>query len=93
MSRLNSMENRVYGSKLNSMQEDIIAKRLFSRNKILSSARWTREQIKDEHNFLFDLVENEVPVIAPLVDNESLFECQDQNSSTAFSEEKWENSR
>jgi Ser/Thr protein kinase RdoA (MazF antagonist) len=78
---LNSMENRVYEveievdeSKVNSPSDHFIV------TKFYRPARWTKEQILDEHNFLFDLVEQEVPVVAPIkFDGESLFECPKTN--------------
>lgn len=68
---LNSMENRVYELEVERDSEDedqfIIA-------KFYRPGRWTREQIKDEHNFLLELKNDEIPVIAPIViDGESLF--------------------
>lgn len=34
--------------------------------KLYRPGRWTREAILDEHRFLFDCQENEIPVVAPL---------------------------
>ena len=46
--------------------------------KFYRPGRWTKEQIRDEHDFLNDLVEAEVPVIPPLnIDGETLFEMPD----------------
>jgi len=64
---LNSYENRVYQVGI----EDgapLIA-------KFYRPDRWTVEQIHEEHQFCFELVENELPVVAPLVNDqgESLF--------------------
>lgn len=66
---LNSMENRVYeveivlpqGYKPKSPSER------FRVVKFYRPARWTKEQILEEHQFLFDLVEYEIPVVAPLL--------------------------
>ncbi len=69
---LNSMENRVYEIEVEQKEnpndtESIIA-------KFYRPGRWSREQILDEHNFLLELVEEEIPVIAPLKFNdETLF--------------------
>lgn len=67
---LNSYENRVYQV---GMEEDspLIAK--FYRPR-----RWSDEQILEEHQFCFELAEQELPVVAPLVaqDGTSLFEYQ-----------------
>ena len=63
---LNSMENRVYDIELDS-EEHIVA-------KFYRPGRWSRLQILDEHEFLNDLNEQEINVIAPLkVDGETLF--------------------
>ncbi|MEH6580038.1 MAG: serine/threonine protein kinase [Amphritea sp.] len=65
---LNSYENRVYQVGIEE-QEPLIA-------KFYRPARWSREQILEEHQFSFELVEQELPVVAPLTnsDGESLFE-------------------
>ena len=64
---LNSYENRVYQVGI----EDgapLIA-------KFYRPDRWSVEQIHEEHQFCFELVEHELPVVAPLVNDqgESLF--------------------
>ena len=64
---LNSMENRVYEIELDTplglcdspSDSSIIA-------KFYRPGRWSKEQILDEHAYLLDLKNNEVPVIAPL---------------------------
>ncbi len=56
---LNSFENRVYDVELENSQGRRIA-------KFYRPGRWTREQILEEHTFLSQLVEAEIPVIAPL---------------------------
>ena len=56
---LNSYENRVYDLRLTDTSH-IVA-------KFYRPGRWTREQILEEHEFLFDLRENEIPVCAPVV--------------------------
>lgn len=55
---LNSFENRVY------MMETEEDRRIVS--KFYRPRRWTREQILEEHQFLADLVEGEVPVCPTL---------------------------
>ena len=64
---LNSYENRVYQVG----REDgdpLIA-------KFYRPARWSDEQIREEHRFCFELADHELPVIAPMVNErgESLF--------------------
>lgn len=63
---LNSYENRVYQVGIEEA-EPIIA-------KFYRPDRWTDEQIQEEHDFCFELMEQELPVVAPLKnsDGESL---------------------
>lgn len=61
---LNSMENRVYEIELeeagpNEPESKVVA-------KFYRPGRWTRETILEEHQFIDELVEAEVPAIAPL---------------------------
>ena len=55
---LNSYENRVYDLKLEDDSHIIV--------KFYRPGRWSLEQIKEEHQFLFDLADDEIPVCAPL---------------------------
>lgn len=55
---LNSYENRVYDLMLED-ESHIIA-------KFYRPGRWTRDQILEEHAFLLELAENEIPVCAPM---------------------------
>ena len=59
---LNSFENRVYEVEV----EDLSGKELRRIVKFYRPSRWSREQILEEHQFLADLNEEEVPAIAPL---------------------------
>ena len=61
--------NRVYGLKSEEGTE-VVA-------KFYRPGRWTREALLDEHRFLFDCAEAELPVVAPLRgrDGTSLFSC------------------
>ena len=65
---LNSYENRVYQIGIED-SEPIIA-------KFYRPNRWTQAQIQEEHDFCFELHADELPVVAPLTneDNISLFE-------------------
>lgn len=67
---LNSYENRVYQVGIEE-QTPLIA-------KFYRPARWSREQILEEHSFCFELQDQELPVVAPLRDNngESLFDYE-----------------
>jgi len=55
---LNSYENRVYQVGIDE-QRPVIA-------KFYRPGRWTEAQIREEHEFSLELVEGEVPVVAPL---------------------------
>jgi Ser/Thr protein kinase RdoA (MazF antagonist) len=66
---LNSYENRVYQVCLED-ESYVVA-------KFYRAARWTDEQILEEHEFSTELAAREVPVVAPLaVDGRTLFEYQ-----------------
>lgn len=63
---LNSYENRVYQVGIEDA-EPLIA-------KFYRPGRWSNEQILEEHQFCFELAEQELPVVAPIVkDGTSLF--------------------
>ncbi|MFL0810447.1 MAG: serine/threonine protein kinase [Agarilytica sp.] len=67
---LNSYENRVYQVGIEDA-EPLIA-------KFYRPGRWSNGQIEEEHEFSFELLEQEIPVIAPIKkDGKSLFEYQD----------------
>ncbi len=70
---LNSMENRVYDLEIDNHESyDLL--NTFIVAKFYRPGRWSKNQILDEHEFLFDLKEAEIPVVAPLeIDGESLF--------------------
>lgn len=70
---MNSLENRVYDLEI-SNHEDFNLSNTFIVTKFYRPGRWSLSQIKDEHQFLFDLKEAEIPVIAPLqLQGESVF--------------------
>jgi Ser/Thr protein kinase RdoA (MazF antagonist) len=63
----NSYINRVYELKVRQSEERIII-------KFYRPGRWTKSMILEEHRFLLELSEAELPVIAPLIVNKkSLF--------------------
>jgi Ser/Thr protein kinase RdoA (MazF antagonist) len=75
---LNSYENRVYQIGLE-QGEPIIA-------KFYRPNRWSDEQILEEHAFCYELVEQELPVVAPLQqDQQSLFEVKSNETRFRFS--------
>jgi Ser/Thr protein kinase RdoA (MazF antagonist) len=57
---LNSYENRVYQVGIDEAQP-LIA-------KFYRPERWSDRQIREEHDFCFELVEHELPIVAPLKD-------------------------
>ena len=59
---LNSYENRVYDVEIEN-DEGRSERRIA---KFYRPGRWTREQILEEHGFIADLVEDEIPAVAPL---------------------------
>lgn len=71
--QLNSMENRVYEIEID--VDDAKEKAdTFIIAKFYRPGRWTKEQILEEHEFLFDLEKQEIPVVVPIkVGEESLF--------------------
>ena len=75
---LNSIENRVYEVEIDRPEAEIKSvSDHFIVTKFYRPGRWTKEQILDEHDFINDLVEAEVPVIPPLkINGETLFEME-----------------
>jgi Ser/Thr protein kinase RdoA (MazF antagonist) len=67
---LNSLANRVYDLRLDD-ESHVVA-------KFYRPGRWGREAILAEHRFLFDLLEAEIPVCAPVrfVDGDTLHEVE-----------------
>jgi len=78
---LNSMENRVYEIEIdepientNSVSDNFVIAKFYR------PGRWTKQQILEEHEFLNDLKEDEIPVIAPhKFDGETLFKLKDHD--------------
>jgi Ser/Thr protein kinase RdoA (MazF antagonist) len=75
---LNSMENRVYEVEIELPEHHKILSpsERFVIVKFYRPGRWSRPQIQDEHDFLFNLTEADIPVVSPIVDSEgnSIFE-------------------
>jgi len=66
---LNSYENRVY-----QFHDENLVKYV---TKFYRPQRWQLAQIKEEHDFSFELAEQELPIVAPLkIAGQSLFEHQ-----------------
>jgi len=65
---LNSMENRVYEVEIE-VDDQTLPPRAPQRFRVIKfyrPGRWTRQQIQDEHDFLFDLIKQDIPVVTPL---------------------------
>ena len=77
----NSMENRVYEIELNDKLGFVDSPSdSFVVAKFYRPGRWTKNQILDEHQFLLDLKEVEIPVIAPIqIKGETLFRIEEQD--------------
>jgi len=68
---LNSYENRVYQVGIENAEPLIV--------KFYRPGRWTRDQIAEEHQFCFELAEQELPVVTPLMGQagQSIFQFRD----------------
>ncbi len=77
---LNSFENRVYDVELEDEQQTSTAPNKNPRliAKFYRPSRWSYEQIMEEHGFLQELREAEIPVVAPLAfpDGKTLHQSQ-----------------
>lgn len=70
---LNSLENRVYEVEIENPNAKTNSEK-FIIAKFYRPGRWSEAQILEEHQFLFDLQEEEIAVIAPLqIEGKSLF--------------------
>lgn len=76
MLQLNSMENRVYEVEIEEgLPEGLWPKGICPAHpklmvaKFYRPGRWSIDQIKDEHQFLHELTENDLAVVAPLMKN------------------------
>lgn len=76
---LNSLENRVYDVEIELEDEPKSPSERFRVAKFYRPGRWSRQQILEEHSFLLDLVDREIPVVAPepLGDGRTLGEIED----------------
>ena len=73
--QLNSMENRVYEVEVDLDTPSDNPSDSFLIIKFYRPGRWNKEQILEEHEFLFDLNENDIDAIAPhKYQEKSLFE-------------------
>lgn len=75
--QLASMENRVYEVEIYPENPTHVSDH-FKIVKFYRPGRWSKAQIQDEHNFLFDLTNNEIHAIAPdKYEDQSVFEDDD----------------
>lgn len=73
--QLNSMENRVYEVEVELDHEPQSASDNFKIIKFYRPGRWSKEQILEEHEFIWDLNEFEIPAIAPIKhDGQTLYQ-------------------
>lgn len=79
--QLNSYENRVFDIKLekplDNGNRNIIA-------KFYRPFRWSKDTIQDEHDFLFDLVEDGVQVVAPVLQKNGRSLTEDEGIYVAY---------
>lgn len=76
--QLNSMENRVYEVEIELEQISNNPSDHFKIIKFYRPGRWTKEQILQEHEFVFDLIDHEIQAIAPVkINNQSVFKSND----------------
>ncbi|HAA59184.1 MAG TPA: serine/threonine protein kinase [Myxococcales bacterium] len=84
---LNSMENRVYEVELEIDDPSTLTSvsEKFRIAKFYRPGRWSREQILEEHAFLLELKEAEIPVAAPLVFEDGLTLHQVEDTGIFYS--------
>lgn len=74
---LNSYENRVYQVGLEGAQPVVV--------KFYRPGRWTDDQILEEHAFVRELADAEIPVVAPLlIDGHTLLHCRQADAAFRF---------
>lgn len=77
ISSYGAMENRVYEVELELDFEPKNPSEKFIVAKFYRPGRWSESSILDEHEFLLELMEEEIPVIAPLkITNKTLFQTK-----------------
>jgi len=75
---LNSYENRVYQVGIEDSQPIVV--------KFYRPQRWSDQQILEEHAFVQELAEAEIPVVAPTtINNQTLLHFQQQDADFRFS--------
>src|SRR5690606_30934673 len=76
---LNSMENRVYEIEVELDEKPRNPSDNFVIAKFYRPGRWSMDQLVDEHTFLADLKENDIPAIAPkaFLDGKTIHQMSD----------------
>jgi len=84
--QLNSMENRVYEVELDLDDLPTTSSERYRIAKFYRPGRWSNEQILEEHEFLLQLRELELPVVAPIIfkDNSTLQKIEANGSRFAL---------
>ena len=82
---LNSLENRVYDVEIELENKTNNPSDSFRVIKFYRPNRWTKEQIQEEHQFLFDLADQELPVVTPVRDEHGETIKKDQDTGIYFS--------
>ena len=82
--QMGSMENRVYEVEVDCDNPKTVSEN-FRIIKFYRPGRWSKSQIQDEHDFLFDLIKNDIHAIPPIkIEGESVFENEDGLLYTIF---------
>ncbi len=82
--QLASMENRVYEVEVDVPATQNVSDQ-FRILKFYRPGRWSKEQIQDEHDFLYDLTANDIHAIAPIkINDKSVHENADGLYYTIF---------
>ncbi|MBC8292164.1 MAG: serine/threonine protein kinase [Proteobacteria bacterium] len=81
---LNSMENRVYQLEIELEDNRQGSPTSFCVAKFYRPGRWSREQLLEEHTFLADLANEEIPVVPPLADGDGETLHLDESTGIMF---------
>jgi Ser/Thr protein kinase RdoA (MazF antagonist) len=83
--QLNSMENRVYEVEIEVDEAEITTPSdRFRVVKFYRPGRWSEEQIREEHEFLFELKRQEIPVLCPVANDAGETLLKDSASGVWF---------
>lgn len=82
--QMGSMENRVYEVEVDCEKPKTVSEN-FRIIKFYRPGRWSKAQIQDEHDFLYDLISSDIHAIAPeKIDGETVFETPEGLLYTIF---------